>query len=303
MKNISLICKKALTMKQLLFGLCVLPGFTLAQTPVLVDARWVKENLSNPKIVVLQTNQLRLDFEREHIPGARFLWPGWLAPDTPEGSLNAPHPKEASRVLQRLGVNRDSHVVLCYSNQELPPAARMFVTLEHLGMEGRVSILNGGLEAWKKEGYVTETGPGTSVPKGDFRATLQQRLVDRHYVQNVLQSGEAVIIDARMKRFYDGEPSGHPRDGHIPGAVNIPYTDLIDNASTGLKGSDLLKQLFEPAIPLKEKEAVTYCNSGQTASVVYLAGRVLGYKLKVYDGSMQEWSRAEGCELVKKPSN
>lgn len=290
-------------MKHLITLLCLASGLASAQVPVLVDAQWLKENQSNPKIVVLQVNQLRLDFEREHIPGSRFLWPGWLAPDTPEGSLNAPDTKSANRVLRNLGVNNDSHIILAYIRNELPAAARMYVTLEHLGMEGKVSLLNGGLEAWKSAHYPTEKGPVVTVSKGNFRAMPQQRLVDRHYVENKLQSGEAVIIDARLKRFYDGEPSGHPRDGHIPGAANIPYTDLIDNESSGLKKSDFLKQLFEPVIPSKEKEVVTYCNSGQTASVVYLAGRVLGYKLKVYDGSVQEWSRTEGCELVKTPKD
>lgn len=288
-------------MKHLITCLSLASGVALAQAPVLTDAQWLKENQHNPKVVVLQVNQLRLDFEREHIPGAQFLWPGWLAPDTPEGNLNAPDVKSANRILQNLGVNNDSHIVLAYIRNELPAAARMFVTLEHLGMDGKVSILNGGLEGWKKQGYSTEKGPVASAKKGNFRASTQQRLVDRHYVQQKLQSGDAVIIDARLKRFYDGEPSGHPRDGHIPGAANIPYTDLIDNESSGLKQSDLLKKFFEPVIPAQEKEAVTYCNSGQTASVVYLAGRALGYKIKVYDGSMQEWSRTEGCELVKTP--
>lgn len=283
---------------RLFFLLLAIPA--TAQVPVLVDAQWLREKLSSPDVVVLQVNQFRLDFEREHIPGARFLWPGWLAPDSPEGNLNAPDVKTATQVLQNLGVSNTSHVVLNYGRNELPAAGRMFVTLEHLGLEGKVSVLNGGLEAWKRNNYPTDKGPAPKGKKGNFRAHPQQKLVDRFYVLTKMQAGDAVIIDARQKRFYDGEPSGNPRDGHIPGAGNIPYTDLIDNETSGLKKDDLLKNYFEPLIPLKEKEAVTYCNSGQTASVVYLAGRALGYKLKVYDGSMQEWSRAEGCELEKK---
>lgn len=294
---------KGIPMKQFIIFLGLSSGLVFAQVPVLVDAQWLKENHSNSKLVVLQVNQLRLDFEREHIPGSRFLWPGWLAPDSPEGNLNPPDAKTATRVLQNLGVNTDSHIVLSYIRNELPAAARMFVTLEHLGLEGKVSLLNGGLEAWKKQGYSISTGPSPNAQKGNFKANPGQMLVDRFYVQKKLKEKDAVIVDARMKRFYDGEPSGHPRDGHIPGAANIPYTDLIDNETSGLKQSDILHQFFQPVIPAKDKEAVTYCNSGQTASVVYLAGRALGYKLKVYDGSMQEWSRTEGCELEKTPKD
>lgn len=272
-----------------------------AQVPVLVDAAWLKDNLNNPNVIILQVNQLRLDFEREHIPGARFLWPGWLAPDTPEGSLNAPDIKTATSVLQNLGVNNNSHIVLSYLRNELPAAARMFVTLEHLGLSGKVSVLNGGLDAWKKFGYTTEKGPVPAVRKGNFKASPQNLLVDQSYVQQNLKLDGAVLIDARMKRLYDGEPSGNPRDGHIPGAFNIPYTELIDTETSGLKNKEALSNYFTPIIPMPDKEAVTYCNTGQTASVVYLAGRALGYRLKVYDGSMQEWSRSEGCEMEKSP--
>ncbi len=99
-----------------------------------------------------------------------------------------------------------------------------------------------------------------------------------------------MIVDARMKKFYDGEPVGNPRDGHIAGAKNIPYPDLID-PNNFIKPVDQLQSYFTPVIGSKEKEVVTYCFIGQTASVVYLAGRILGYNMKLYDGSMQEWSR------------
>ena len=93
-----------------------------------------------------------------------------------------------------------------------------------------------------------------------------------------------------MKKFYDGEPVGNPRDGHIAGAKNIPYPDLID-PNNFIKPVDQLQGYFTPVIDSKEKEIVTYCFIGQTASVVYLAGRILGYNMKLYDGSMQEWSQ------------
>ncbi|MCK6618326.1 MAG: sulfurtransferase [Cyclobacteriaceae bacterium] len=289
---------------KLLLGVFLLTQFTILSVrsqnvPVLVSVQWLNENLSMPNLVILQVNALRLDYEKEHIAGARFLWPGWLAPDSPEGTYNAPDPAKATEILQGLGISSDSHVVLCHVRNEVGPAARMFLTLEHLGLKGRVSFLNGGLDAWKKAGNpVTKDLP--VVKKGNFKANPTGLLVDRFYVQDKLNTGASTIIDARLKRFYDGEPSGYPRDGHITGAKNIPYAELL-NANNFFKPADSLQILFTPVAPAKDKELVSYCFVGQSASVVYLAGRALGYNMKLYDGSMQEWSRIDQCPMEKSP--
>jgi thiosulfate/3-mercaptopyruvate sulfurtransferase len=126
-------------------------------------------------------------------------------------------------------------------------------------------------------------------------------LVDRQYVLDKLSNGGSVIVDARVQRFYDGDPTGNPRDGHITGAVNIPYLDLINSETNEIKTSEQLQSYFTPVAPGKDKELVSYCFIGQTASVVYLAGRSLGYSMKLYDGSMQEWSRIDSCPMEKSP--
>lgn len=263
-----------------------------AQNSILVTPQWVKEHqASDPKLVVLQSSFLRLDFEKEHLPGSQFLWPGWLAPDSPDGSFNAPDPAKASEILSSLGISNDSKVVLCHVRNEVSPTARMFLTLENLGLKGQVYFLNGGLEAWKKEGYPV-TQEVTPPKKGKFKVTAGDLLVDKDYVKKALTSADVVIVDARMKNYYDGDPTGNPRDGHIANAKNIPYPDLLDAANLyRFKPEEKLQEYFTPVVPDKSKEIVTYCFIGQTASVVYLAGRILGYPVKLYDGSMQEWSR------------
>lgn len=267
------------------------------EPPMLITAEWLNDNINNPEFVLLQVNFLRLDYEKEHIKGARLLWPDWLAANSPEGNFNPPDAKEATKVLQQLGINKNSRVILYHTKGDVSVTARMFVTLEYLGLTGRVHYLNGGLEAWKNAGYpVTSELP--VVKKGDFVASINQVLVDKDYVLRSLQSPSAVVVDARMKRFYDGDPTGNPRDGHITGAKNIPYPDLLDS-SFQFKHTDQLTGYFQPVVPDKKTEIVTYCFIGQTASVVYMAGRFLGYNVKVYDGSMQEWSRKEYLPMEK----
>ncbi|HYG18270.1 MAG TPA: rhodanese-like domain-containing protein [Ohtaekwangia sp.] len=266
------------------------------QHPVLVDAQWLSEHAKDPDIIILQVNWLKLDYEREHIPGARHLWPGWLAPDSPEGNFNAPDPEKATAILQQLGISNNSHIVICHVRTEVTVAARMFLTLEHLGLAGQVSFLNGGQEAWKLDGNpVTSEVP--EIKKGKFKARPGALIVDKDYVLKTLGSDKGVVVDARVKRFYDGDPTGNPRDGHISGARNIPYPEMM-NKTNMFKPADSLQAYFMP-VATKEKEVVTYCFIGQTASVVYMAGRILGYNMKLYDGSLQEWSRIDTLPMEK----
>jgi thiosulfate/3-mercaptopyruvate sulfurtransferase len=284
---------------KLLLSLLLLSTIAYAQIPVLVTPQWLNEHSKDPNLIILQVSVLKADYEREHIAGARFLWPTWLAPNTPLSSFNAPDPKEAQELLRSFGISNSSHVVIVHGKNEMTAAARMFLTLEHLGLNGQVSFLNGGMDAWKKEGLpVTKELP--TVTKGKFTVKLNGLLVDKEYVQKTLQSNN-VVVDARAKRFYDGDPVGYPRDGHIAGAKNIPFMDLADAANV-IKPIDSLASRFTPVVPDKKSEVVAYCFIGQTASVVYLAGRALGYDMKLYDGSMQEWSYIESLpmEVTKK---
>lgn len=286
--------------------LCILLAISISITsfatsnpvPVLVDAQWLKEHRTDKNVVILQANFIRLDFEKEHIPGARFLWPDWLAAHSPEGNFNAPTIEVANRVLQSLGINKESHVVLVFTRSDITVTARMFLTLEHLGLYGQVSLLDGGLEAWKYFHYDVVTGASPVVNKGNFTAKYMQLLVDKNYVQNALLKKDKLVVDARLKRFYDGDPTGNPRDGHITGALNLPFPDLIDSF-TCIKPVAELQGYFDKVNTDKNKEMIGYCFIGQTASVVYLAGRILGYPMRIYDGSLQEWSRLPDLPMEK----
>ncbi|HET6769958.1 MAG TPA: sulfurtransferase [Chitinophagaceae bacterium] len=272
-------------------------ALTTKAQDVIVSPQWLNDNMNDPKLVIVQPGFLKLDYDNEHIKGARYLWPDWLTANSPHGTYNPPDPKEATKILQDLGINKDSRVVLCHAFGDVSITARMFLTFEYLGLKGQVHYLNGGLVAWKKAGFpVTKELP--VVKKGNFVATVNPVLVDRNYVMKSLQTKSADIVDARVKRFYDGDPTGNPRDGHIAGALNLAYTDMIDSTNS-IKSMDVLSKNFQAVVPDKNKEIVTYCFIGQTASVIYLTGRSLGYNVKLYDGSMQEWSRMPELPMEK----
>lgn len=282
----------------ILWSLWFAPQATAGDPAIIVSPQWLNEHRNDPDLVILQVNFLKLDYEREHIAGARFLWPDWLAPDNPEtGSFNIPEPRRATEVLRSLGVSKNSKIVLCHVRNEVTVTARMFLSLEQLGLQGRVSFLNGGLEAWKKAGFPV-TKEVLMVKKGNFKVKAGSLIVDKEYVLRALQSDTAVVVDARMKRFYDGEATGNPRDGHITGALNLPFPEMLDSTNA-FKSTALLEENFKAVVPDKKKEIVLYCFIGQTACVDYIAGRLLGYRLRLYDASLQEWSRRDELPMEK----
>ena len=209
----------------------------------------------------------------------------------------APDPKTATRVLQDLGINKDSKIVICHRGADVTIAARMFLTLEHFGLNGKVSFLSGGMEAWKRAGFPV-TDKAAVFKKGNIELKEEGALVNKEYVLNALSTTDKVVVDARMKRWYDGDPTGNPRDGHISGALNIPYPDMIDSTNS-FKPVSILEKNFTTVVPDRMKEVVVYCFIGQTACVDYVVGRDLGYKMKVYEGSMQEWSRDAKLPMEK----
>lgn len=284
-------------MKNLLVVLLFALTTASAQESLLVSPQWLNEHKAENDVVILQPNYLKLDYDQEHIEGARYLWPPALSPDSPQGSMNAPEPTAAAELLGSLGITRNSRVVICHVRNEVSQSTRVFLVLEQLGLRGNVYFLNGGLEAWKKAGYpVTKEVP--VVKKAKFEPAVNPLLVDKEYVKKNLNSPGTIIVDARAKNFYDGDPAGQPRDGHIAGAKNIPYAEMLDPTTYVFKPSDQLKSFFTP-ISTPDKELVTYCFIGQTASVVYVAGRILGYNMKLYDGSIQEWSRIPDLPMEK----
>lgn len=291
MKNIRIVLSA--------LSLIAVVGTLHAEHSILVSAVWLNEHKQDDKVVILHVDWLRLDYDREHIPGASYLWPNDLAPNTPYGSMNVPDLKAARTLLRGYGISNDSHVVLYFTRNNITVTARMFLMLEYLGLKNQVSLLDGGMNAWTKAGYAL-TNVAPMPKKGKFSPQVNTVVVDKNYVKDRLKAPGSVIVDARFKRYYDGEPTGNPRNGHITGAANIPYNEMVDDA-TIFKPIDQLQTYFGP-VARKDQEVVTYCFIGQTASVVYMAGRVLGYDIKLYDGSLEEWSRQDNLPMETSPT-
>jgi len=269
------------------------PGAAAAERPepVLVTPAWLADHLQDPNLVVLHVSSMRDDYTREHIPGARFLWPTWLVVSTPDLGFEMPPVDSLGAVLRRLGVSNDSEVVLYHVLGDVAGAARVFVTLDYLGMGGRTKILDGGLAAWKAAGRsVTTEEP--EHPAGSLVPKVRQDVVYRLGTMRSRYDAPGIqVLDARAPQDYNAaEGLSVFRGGHIPHAINVPMAAVLDSLDR-YQPLDSLAARFQRAGVKPGSEIITYCGSGRTACPVYVAARMLGCNVHLYDGSFQEWSR------------
>jgi thiosulfate/3-mercaptopyruvate sulfurtransferase len=258
------------------------------QQPVLVSTSWLAQHLNDPGMVVLNVAFLRRDYTGDHIPGARFLWTGSLVQGTPDMTYEVVPVSQIKDALEAAGVSNDSRVVLYGVGQSVSPTMRVFLTLEYVGMGGRISVLDGGLDAWKADGRpVSKETP--QVSRGSFTPNLHKDVfVDADWVKDHMHTPSVAIVDARAPNFYNGTTAGQGRTGHVPGAKNLFFNTLFDTTNK-LLPVPKLKELFEKAGVKPGEEIATYCHVGQTASAVYFTAEYLGYKVHLYDGSWDEW--------------
>jgi thiosulfate/3-mercaptopyruvate sulfurtransferase len=264
--------------------------------PWLVTTAWVQEHLADPGLVVVQIAATRREYRQGHVPGARFLWAQAYAPSTPDGSYDLPSVEQMSAVFRELGLLPDSRIILVYGGTQVQQTARALLTFEQFGLGRRASIMNGGFDTWKAEGRPVSTEAPVVMAGTAVAAAGGRFVADAADVQARIDRPGATIVDARDARFYNGDGGGQPRPGHIPGAVNVPYSSLLDG--TKIKDEPTLRGIFTAAGVRPGSDVISYCHIGQQASLVWLAARMLGFDARLYDGSFEDWSGREDLPVV-----
>jgi thiosulfate/3-mercaptopyruvate sulfurtransferase len=270
--------------------------------PVLVTTEWLAANLRAPGLVLFHIGdpRSRATYDAGHIPGAQFLNPFTdLSAPAVEGGLRLelPSAEHFDSVLEARGVSDDSRVVLYTSDKYFTPASRAFFALEYAGLRGRVSLLDGGLETWKAEGR-TVAADLPAPPRGSFTPRLQtQMVVDADFLKTRLEDPALALIDARDTTFYKGAETRQGRNGHIPGAKNLPFsTVMLDNGK--FKDPTTLAAMLADAGATSGKTVITYCHIGQQASLVWFTARIAGFDARIYDGSFQDWARRTELPVI-----
>ncbi|MFC7734416.1 sulfurtransferase [Roseomonas sp. GCM10028921] len=269
----------------------------------IVSTEWLAGELGKPDLVVLDCSLIlpgepgnkRENFLAAHIPSARYFDVDLFAdPDTDLPHM-VPTPARFARLAGALGICNGSRVVFYDQAHGLRAAARGWWLMRLMGHEAAY-VLDGGLPKWKREGRPVESGEppaptaATFVP--DFRTDRLRGIGD---IKRIVRQGggEALILDARSAGRFDGtapEPRAGLPSGHMPGAANIPFTDLLAPGGTMLP-PEALRTRFERAGVEAERPTILSCGSGVTACVLALglvrAGLPEG---SVYDGSWTEWA-------------
>jgi len=270
-----------------------------AREPMLVTVDWLGDHLSDPSLVLLQIGDKK-DYDAGHIPGAQFL--EYQSISTPHGQglmLELLPVEQLVSIFERLGVSNRSHIILYFGTNWVTPTTRVYWTLDYLGLGDRTSILNGGLVAWQATHHPVSTEVKQPA-KGSITPAVRREIVaDAPWVSSHLHQPAVTIIDARTHEFYNGSQSdGNPRSGHIPGASNLSYLDVVDQDNNKFKSPDALKELFRAAGLKPGSLMVSYCHIGQRATVLYFTAKMLGYDAKMYDGSWEDWSHRKDLPIV-----
>jgi thiosulfate/3-mercaptopyruvate sulfurtransferase len=270
----------------------------VSDTSVLIDAASLREQLGRCRVIDCSHDLDRpeaglAEYEKGHIPGAVHAHLDKHLSGAKTGS-NGRHPLPAPDALAewlgQQGIGNDDEVV-AYDRSGGAYAARLWWLMRWLGHR-HVRVLDGGWPAWIAEGReVSSEAPDITAATYIAGAPTSPITVDATFVMRNLDTEEALVVDARGAERYQGvkEPID-PRAGHIPGAVNRPFTSNLD-ADGRFKSAAQLAHEWRAILGTREAcDVVAQCGSGVTACHNVLSLEVAGLgQARLYPGSWSEW--------------
>ncbi len=270
---------------------------TYAQPKVLVDTTWVAAHLSDPQVRLIDLSTKKEVYDQGHLPGAAFVnTADLMAPLTPASGRILPQSQLETR-LGRLGIRRDTTIVL-YDDMQSLYAARFFWLLKYYSIPN-VVILNGGSQRWKQEQReLTKDVPTFATTTYALNPATPATLPFRpswDYIAASLKKASVALVDVRSVAEFTGEQVRGARGGHIPGAVNVEWSQAMAPDNTFRSPAEL-SRLYQRAGITGEQEIITYCQTGtRGAHTWFVLKYLLGFtNVSLYEGSWEEWSgRAE----------
>jgi thiosulfate/3-mercaptopyruvate sulfurtransferase len=256
----------------------------------LVTADWLHKRLRDPGVVILDTRP-EVEYRKGHIPGAILVNTyDYLAESSPAGDRALQ--QKIAEIFGGVGVRPGDTVVL-YENRLGTRAARGYWMLRYAG-QPKAHILEGGLEAWRKKQLPVSTETPAARPATGFRVRPQRALLaGAQELGARLRDSKQVILDVRTRAEYDGTggPSDCARQGRIPGAVWIEWTQFLSSDGSTFRSPEELRALLSKHGVTPDKEVVTYCHRGARAAAAWTVLDALGFRRsKNYLASWHDWA-------------
>ncbi|WP_269619892.1 sulfurtransferase [Zhongshania sp. BJYM1] len=260
--------------------------------PLLIETAQLADALHDPKLLILDTSSAE-NYAEHHIPGAIHIAPSELQSGIKPAVGKLPSIDALNTLFSKVGLTPDKHVI-AYDDEGGGWAGRLIWTLDVIGHRN-YSYLNGGLPAWLEEGYLTEKVANHPAPTPQDINIDSTAIAEIEDFVSMLDNTQLAIWDARSPEEYRGEKVLAQRGGHIPGAINLDWLELIDrNNHLRLKDlSSLQARLNELGITA-DKTVITHCQTHHRSGLSYLLMKILGYPhIKGYHGSWGEWGNTE----------
>lgn len=262
---------------------------TAETVPLLMEPEQLEARLDTPGLRIVDLSRAEVH-QRYHIPGAVFVdYKQIVRMQPPAGGL-LPDAGRLSALFSAIGLTPETHVV-AYDDEGGGKACRLLWTLEAIGHR-RYSLLNGGLHAWANEGHPLTDAPAAVTP-GAYHADLTDScaaVADYDFVLSHLHDPAVALLDARSPLEYRGLQRYSARGGHIPGAVNMEWTEALDQErNLRLKPAADLRSRLEQLGITTEQTVVAYCQTHHRSAHTWFVLKWLGYHARGYAGSWSEW--------------
>lgn len=270
--------------------------------PLVISANSFAEKLTSsalPEDICVVDLSEETNFIAGHIPGAIYLPYRMLVAGEAPAPGKLPNQERLTEIFQYLGLTPETHFIVC-DDEGGGWAGRFIWTLDVIGHK-HYSYIDGGMIAWKAMGLPIETGQQENLrTRTDIiiKDIDRSPIIDLDEIVQELPNKTFIVWDARSPQEYDGSKVVAAKGGHIPGAINAQWTDLMDRENNFIIRQDAQAYLqhlgLDGTLPV-----ITHCQTHHRSGFTYLVGKTLGFDIRAYDGSWSEWGNHPDTPVEK----